>query len=597
MIILVPISRFRVSYDVAMGRPYSRLEALVLRAVGAGATNVNQLEAVFRVHRRLLVEALVTLTQAGWLALGASEDNSILLTSEGQEALQSNESPRSRVVESRLATVIMERVTGACISNDSLRYLSNREIDDRTINGVKLPSSIGVNRLDDASVSDYLPRKKGEWIHWIGPIDQVSKFNHWLPVSIDLSNNELIGLPDEWTYRLSQYILTESSRVKPLLGTKDRNAIIAGYKGRRNLDDPEIPRSPEVTFPATVLAEDILFSQSDHEDLLKKVLSEARTALLVTSAFLSLSSVQSLKGDLLRALQRGVNVDLLWGYSAEKNQSGQDATTWLRELASNTKASGATGVLRLNEVASQSHAKIVLWDDADGFEVCVGSFNWLSASGVRETGSDAGDVVKNVSFRTRVPGIVSRICRRAAVLWDTVRGEIISSTGDRWRQVATELEAISVATALEESDQPNARISVVADRDHEYLLRRSLLNAKRRLVVTTHKLGGIAETRLVSASERERNSGFSLGIRYGESTISDEDVTRIAELIEKSNGTIRQIPQLHAKVLICDEMICISSYNFLSADPYGTSKESRELGIVIEGVDPSRWVWERISSI
>jgi phosphatidylserine/phosphatidylglycerophosphate/cardiolipin synthase-like enzyme len=597
MIVFVPISRFRVSYDVAMGRPYSRLEALVLRAVADGAGTVDELENLFRVHRRLLVESLVTLTQAGWLALGASDEKAFLLTSEGEEALQVSETPRSRVVDSRYTIVLMERITGACISNDAFRYWSNREIEKREIKGARLRSCVGANRLEDADVVGLLPRRQGEWIHWIGPIEQDSKLNHWLAVSVDVDRNEILGLPDEWKHRLADHVLSEAKRFAPGLTSKERKAFVEHFERRPSREGADALRLPESVFPTNVTEGDFLFNQQDHLTLLRTAFSEARTSVLVMSAFLSLPCAQLLKGDLLRALQRGINVDLMWGYAADAQGAEGKATAWLRELANSTKASGVRGVLRLNEVASRSHAKLLLWDGLRGFEACVGSFNWLSASGTDDPEPATSGEVTNVSVRITQPAIVSRICRRAAVLWDTTRSEVMSSTGDRWRQVATELEACVSAPTSDEATGGNAIVSVVADRDHEYLLRRELASAQLRLVIVSHKLGAVAETRMIAASDRIRKAAFTLSVRYGESTIDSDARQHFTELVQKAGGNLKQVQKLHAKVLVSDDVVCISSYNFLSADPYGAAKESRELGILIVGAEPCQWVFDRLSKL
>ena len=65
MIVLIPVSRFRVRYEVAAGFPYSQLDSLVLRAVGEGSTSLEKLVETFQVHPRLLIQSLVTLTHTG----------------------------------------------------------------------------------------------------------------------------------------------------------------------------------------------------------------------------------------------------------------------------------------------------------------------------------------------------------------------------------------------------------------------------------------------------------------------------------------------------------------------------------------------------
>jgi hypothetical protein len=101
-----------VDYQVAGGRPYSQFEHFILRAVYRGAASVGALHEIFQVHQRLIIDALVTLTQAGWLAIGGPEGQDFTLTAAGREAVTSGEAPRTRIVDNRYTWLVMERVTG-----------------------------------------------------------------------------------------------------------------------------------------------------------------------------------------------------------------------------------------------------------------------------------------------------------------------------------------------------------------------------------------------------------------------------------------------------------------------------------------------------
>ena len=55
MICLVPVSRFRVSFEVAGGRPFSQLEQTMLRAIKQGITALDAMQRTFQVHPRILI--------------------------------------------------------------------------------------------------------------------------------------------------------------------------------------------------------------------------------------------------------------------------------------------------------------------------------------------------------------------------------------------------------------------------------------------------------------------------------------------------------------------------------------------------------------
>ena len=86
MICLVPISRFRSDIRGRCRPPFSQLERMVLRAIKEGMTDLERMQTTFQVHPRILIEALVTLTQAGWVSFSSQEGGGFLLTSEGAKA-------------------------------------------------------------------------------------------------------------------------------------------------------------------------------------------------------------------------------------------------------------------------------------------------------------------------------------------------------------------------------------------------------------------------------------------------------------------------------------------------------------------------------
>jgi hypothetical protein len=52
--------------------------------------------------------------------------------------------------------------------------------------------------------------------------------------------------------------------------------------------------------------------------------------------------------------------------------------------------------------------------------------------------------------------------------------------------------------------------------------------------------------------------------------------------VEQSGGILRRRSGCHSKVLVSDHRMIISSYNFLSADPFHTASRAREVGVLLE---------------
>ena len=73
MIVLLPVGVLRVPFQLASGRPYSYLEELILTSLSEEAKGLDQLCVLFAIHRRIVIEVLVTLMYSGWIALDPVE--------------------------------------------------------------------------------------------------------------------------------------------------------------------------------------------------------------------------------------------------------------------------------------------------------------------------------------------------------------------------------------------------------------------------------------------------------------------------------------------------------------------------------------------
>ena len=568
---------------------------MVLRAIKEGVTVLDRMQTTFQVHPRILIEALVTLTQAGWVSFSSQEGGGFLLTSEGATATEEGPIPSTTTVTPKTAFLLLERLTGGIISNHEVQFKSSAQLETVWDDAVRLKAEVHENSLDEGQVRQLLPRRQGEWVRWIGPIDMVSKGAHWVPIGVDMAAGTLAGLPDRWRARLTPVILEEARRRESTVppSARTRQWVIGGDPSQRTrtaagrFDDEMRPGG---TWSTDVAKGDLLFTGQEHDDLLLYALEEAISSVFVASAFLGKAAIEALREPMLSALQRGLNLDLLWGYTvgAEPDAVVLDG---LKKLAYDARRAGHAGVLRFNRVASGSHAKLLIYDAPTGMSAVVGSYNWLSAFGGQ------GETA-NVSIRLRHAGAVAEASGCAAGLWAGSESEALSSTPDRWRSIAGDLER-QVANGGRQIE-PNraeggsATVRLVFDREHESIMREWSASAQYRLLVFSHRLGPAAESRLVRSEE----STASLFVVAYDLTDLDKDwLSRINNMVRRARGTIAKLPHMHAKILLSDASVCISSYNFLSADPFGTARRARELGVVIEGGDVATWIAERLAKI
>ena len=161
MILLIPLSRFRVTYETGYGRPYSKLEALILKGVEQGVGTLDELCDTFQIHRRLLIEALVTLTRNGWLAVSGVPGKSFVLTPEGRQALLSGDSPSSLLIQPRESCVLTERLTGRTLFYRDVPYVSERELEVLRADYVRLTPAFRTSMWMAAWCSTFFREYRG----------------------------------------------------------------------------------------------------------------------------------------------------------------------------------------------------------------------------------------------------------------------------------------------------------------------------------------------------------------------------------------------------------------------------------------------------
>jgi hypothetical protein len=155
---LLPVNRYVVTYELAHGRPYSKLEELLLRSIcdatdGGGRTFI-ELNETFQVHARLITEGLVTVIQEGWVAMQQQgSEMRYLVTDEGRRTVQSGRQPSNRRVRTAYASIARERLTGLLarasnlplVTGSHLRKASRRSVWPAALNPRLLRTSVNAS--------------------------------------------------------------------------------------------------------------------------------------------------------------------------------------------------------------------------------------------------------------------------------------------------------------------------------------------------------------------------------------------------------------------------------------------------------------------
>ncbi len=435
MIVLVPVSRYRVPYDTARGRPYSPLEALVLQAVAEGGATLADLRRTFRVHDRLLVESVVTLVTAGWVAVAGGPQAKFVLTASGNIAARDGADPVSVVVTAgRPQTVVMERVTGQVARHAEARSWRRDDLGEEAWEqAVVMPERIIRNSLDEAQVQKLLQHETGQWIRRIGPIRILSRGAHYVAVDADPDTGLIRGLPHAWSESLSGKILecarTQALRTPrgpstptPQSGNGQRLPRFTGVADAR----PPLIRAT----PFELSGNDVLSGTHAHDAALSWALDNARTSVAVVAPTVDdVDQYHRIVDLAARAVARGIAVDLLVGEVA--GVSASELVTITNAAGYKADAQGGRSRLRTRNPTTGSGASLLVHDAGPApLTAVIGSHEWFALSG------------ESLSVRVTEPSLAADAARAVASLW-TGRDSASSAWAghaERWQRLAAHAE-------------------------------------------------------------------------------------------------------------------------------------------------------------
>ena len=567
MEMLIPLSRFQVNYEVGSGRPYSDLDRLVLQAIADGAGSVEQLSETFKLPKRLLIEVIVTLARAGWVAVDVAEGG-FKATVAGGEAAQTGKIPPFCILRNVQAVIVMERLTGSLISErGDISYTNGFALrqSGEWDRAHRLPASHFDDWLDAGQIDRLLRTEAGEWIHSVDAPGLIGRDRHWLPVHVDLEKQKVHGLPEQWQKELAPLLLAKAASLSSPV--------------RVDLGQAKI-ETATIAVEADIAPQDVLADAAAHRRALSAALKDAKTTVVVASAFLDHTALEGeFRGLVVAALKRGVQVNLLWGYSAGMDvPSTKNTMRWLRDIRRETGTD--PGLLRFNGEPTESHAKLLIYDSPNGHTACVGSYNWLSTPLTPPTDF----IGSNVSIRLRHPVLTASLYRMAASLWLTSVGGQMSETPERLRRIAASLEEQNqLSPPVKDGSSNKCLVRLVRDREHIALLRDFLLYDSEKMLLTSHKLGTVAATRLASRQPANGKPSDPLTITYGETSLDADALAGLAKSTAPLGVHLRHTPHMHSKILATSKRALVSSLNFLSADPFGARSRAREVGVLIEG--------------
>jgi phosphatidylserine/phosphatidylglycerophosphate/cardiolipin synthase-like enzyme len=574
MNVYIPLHLYKVRYETAWGRPHSELDKLILRTLQEKPATLEQIRISFALRAALVVEVLVTMARSGWIALDAGS-NAFYATSIGRRALTDNELPPFINIQPDTATILMERVKGGIATTADLHPLTafslkdNSDFNDHT----RFPEQPQPRRLDMGQVDGLLRCESPKWLHWVDTPVRVSE-TCWARVHVDAEREEIIGLPERWRRSLGENLLDFASK-----GEGPRRSRL--FEESSNVSEQTRWHDVELA------PQNVLWGPEAHAGLLIRSLDEAKSIVYAASAFFNPTSLgDNTREALLRALNRGIRVALLWGY--EEGAAAKQVIQWLKALRKSAGESGRN--LLFNEAASGSHAKFLLCDPEGELSFYLGSYNWLSSPPSSTQGSF------NMTLRVLEPGLLAELLRTFAALWMNVPQMNWSPAAAYLQQIVAELSQKAVKWKQAYPGPNSCRIRLIRDQEHESVMLDLLQAARERCWVASHKLGPKADIRLTPLKSAKKRTGLKAIVQYDLSLLEPDQLAKLKQDLESQGVRFERRERFHAKALVVDSHALISSFNFLSADPFNNASNAREVGLLIDGGPLPEELWNLCAS-
>jgi cardiolipin synthase A/B len=571
--IAVPVLKMRTIFTVDRARPWGVVEHILLEALARRSWTVSQLAQTANLSKRVVVESIVRMMRSGWVELvEGSQGVTFRATSAGRTTAGDTELPTVPERKRKSIQFVVDLVSGEIFRNREWYVRLEKEVrardDAASIIWLK-PSSLKP-AINPHRLARYLLDEEDTLIdaETAGAVRRIG--------IVSMVDGAIFGLPDGHDLAILRAAITQSAQGSPAaLNIAGAETGVPGQQIQEVLLPPETP----IHFTNT----DLVIDGPAHQDILERVFGEARTTIIIHSTFISAERVIALWPMFEEALKRGVRIHVFWGEADDKEGviGSAKAIATLRELSDVSKWGD---FIRFHPFSTGSHAKVLVADDAHGiFAAVVGSCNWLTSS---FTSFDVSVVIRD---KAMIFDLVDLLCK-LTYLHDGI-----------WTQLATEL--VRIAQRVEKQSDgkaPNANGALVMGARHHAYVLRARDEAKKRIVVASHRLGAVSGPGVVvPLAEAATANNVTADVLYGRRTQPVRYGDEAAIQIDGHSGgvAVRMIesPRLHAKILAWDDdYVVISSLNWLSGDPVDLDS-SKEVGVFIQHEGAAKEIFDALS--
>lgn len=556
-----PVLRGSRRFIIERGRRWSVIEHLLLDAVSRGAASAADLAERANLPRRVVVEAFIRLMRAGWVEIVATSKGSLFqITVSGASRVHQDQLPSATVTEPRWRAFAVEQVTGSVYRGRELELRHKNQLPSHTDeNPVVHLGASPAHQLED--MSEVFTAIEGE-DELIVSVDRGAEKLTERYAVVTVRESAIEGLPARAPALLRHMILHAA------FGILGPDTTIASEKAGSAIAVREAPDDQPKSVAAAYDPSDVIVDGDEHWRTFERTIAAASERVIIHSTFISDDRATVVLPLLLRAAERGVKVDVLWGQDdlGSSTRSSQFAAA---KMQAAVDAAGRTGSITIHPFSTNSHAKVVFADSSKGWNALIGSCNWL-----------ASDYTSfEMSLRLREPFLIGQLIRKLAGLAQGRPGV--------WNELAIELAVLG--RRVMDSPGPKGRtvpMRLIYGADHAKLVLEARDSATSRIFALSHRIGITAESlTLLPALAAVKARGIDASFFYGRTTgpLSGEAGADLIRTFAKAGLQVKPIhtPRIHAKVLGWDDdNLAISSFNWLSADP-SEGAPFREIGILV----------------
>ncbi|MFA1677986.1 phospholipase D-like domain-containing protein [Rhizobium mongolense] len=555
--IIFPLFRGARQFKIEKGRRWSVIEHIVLQALTARPRTAKDIAEAGALPRRMVVEAITRLMQAGWVELRSTGSTVVFDATElGRVRSGQDELPRAIDPKNIWRSFYIDGETGSAFRIRELTTSNRRNLpvstDEQIVHEVKR------RELDSENLTEIFNALENQDEFIVGVYPSVSRLVPTFGI-VTYRDGVPEGIPSRAPRSFIDFIQREYEKIRaseaalPVAKPQAPSAEVIAKENKSYLFENN----------------DLILDGKEHRDGFIKLIKSADKRLLIHSGFVT-ENVQGVLPNLLAAAGREVRIDLFYGQDDDPKgkTSSENAIEFLKKQIAGT---GLRERFHIHPFSTESHAKIAIADDRqNGWTALLGSCNWL-ASGF--TSFDA-------TVRVRDPRMVAEL---VSILARLSKGRL-----GVWTETATALSVLGrQISRIPPRNGRKAEMDLLYTKDHPSLVMDAARAARKRIFVLSHQFGVAGRpVTIFPLMDVAKSTEVAVSAFYGKPA-GKKTAAELLDLRERYGEAHLQLrsierPRLHAKVLGWDDdNLAVTSFNWLSVDP-SPHKPLREVGLLIK---------------